>query len=79
MEDAIREGVIGWHAFPFDAQLELMNEELIRTSVGLVHDLDKRFGLPPKITMSQVQPLTLSLPHYDAVLLAGRFVGGRQI
>ncbi len=54
MEDAIREGVIYWHAFPFNAQLELMDEDLIRASVRITHDLDKKFGYKPRITLSQV-------------------------
>ena len=54
MEDAIREGIIYWHAFPFNAQLEFMDEELLRSSVRLTHDLDARFGLAPKCTLSQV-------------------------
>jgi hypothetical protein len=54
VEDAIRDGVIYWHAFPFNAQLEFMDEELLRTSVQLTHDLDARFGYLPKMTLSQV-------------------------
>jgi hypothetical protein len=54
VEDAIREGVIYWHAFPFNAQLELMDEDLIRASVRITHDLDKKFGYKPRITLSQV-------------------------
>lgn len=61
MENAIREGVIYWHAFPFNAQLELMDEELLRASVQLTHDLDERFGYLPKATLSQVRPSSHTL------------------
>ena len=54
VEDAIREGVIYWHAFPFNAQLELMDEDLLRSSVRLTHELDARFDQSPKLTLSQV-------------------------
>ena len=54
VEDAIREGVIYWHAFPFNAQLEFMDEELLRSSVRLTHELDVRFDQAPKFTLSQV-------------------------
>ncbi|KAK9917700.1 hypothetical protein WJX75_007317 [Coccomyxa subellipsoidea] len=53
VENAIREGVIYWHAFPFNAQLEMMDEPLIRSSVHMTHSLDKRFGYLPKMTLSQ--------------------------
>lgn len=56
MEDAIRDGVIYWHAFPFNGQLEFMDEELIRQSIRLTHALDARFGYLPKMTLSQVAP-----------------------
>lgn len=61
VENAIREGVIYWHAFPFNAQLELMDEPLIRSSVHMTHSLDKRFGYLPKMTLSQVCTLSFCL------------------
>ncbi len=54
VENAIREGVIYWHAFPFNGQLEIMDEPLIRSSIHMTHKLDKDFGYLPKITLSQV-------------------------
>ena len=54
VENAIREGVIYWHAFPFNGQLETMDEPLIRSSIHMTHKLDKDFGYLPKITLSQV-------------------------
>ncbi len=61
MEDAIREGIIYWHAFPYNGQLELMDERHLRENVQLTHDLDAKFGYKPKITLSQVQSYCTSL------------------
>jgi len=54
VENAIREGVIYWHAFPFNGQLEMMDEPLIRSAIQMTHGLDKAFGYLPKVTLSQV-------------------------
>ena len=35
-----------------------MDADLVGTAIDLTHELDRRFGLPPKITMSQVRPDT---------------------
>ena len=56
VENAIREGIIYWHAFPYNGQLELMDERHVRESVQLTHDLDAKYGYKPKITLSQVRP-----------------------
>ena len=40
VENAIREGIIYWHAFPYNGQLELMDERHVRESVPLTHELD---------------------------------------
>ena len=72
MEDAIREGIIYWHAFPFNAQLEFMDEELLRSSLRLTHELDARFNQAPKFTLSQVggaaTPFQQVIPHTGAAL-----------
>lgn len=54
VENAIREGIIYWHAFPYNGQLELMDERHVRESVQLTHALDEKYGYKPKITLSQV-------------------------
>ena len=46
---AVRAGHITWHALPFNAELALGS---LPFGVGLSHDLDARFGLPPKVTGS---------------------------
>ena len=51
--DAVLRGDIVWHAFPFNAQMEFYDESLAEFGFMLTHMLDKKFGLPPKITMSQ--------------------------
>lgn len=48
-------GDITWHAFPFNGQAELFDADLFEEAVVLTHDLDERFGLPHKRTMSQVR------------------------
>lgn len=39
---------------PFNTQVEMFDPGLLRAAVQLAHDLDADFGLPPKMTMSQV-------------------------
>lgn len=67
VENAIREGVIYWHAFPFNAQLEMMDEPLIRSSVHMTHSLDKRFGYLPKMTLSQVCTLSFCFVIFASI------------
>ena len=55
VENAIREGIIYWHAFPYNGQLELMDERHVRESVQLTQELDAKYGYKPKITLSQVR------------------------
>ena len=54
---ALREGIargdVTWHAFPHNAQAELMDPLTLAGGFQLTHDLDRRLGLPPKLTMSQ--------------------------
>lgn len=61
MENAIREGIIYWHAFPYNGQLEFMDERHVRENVQLTHDLDAKFGYKPKITLSQVHSHRIEL------------------
>lgn len=35
-------------------QAEYMDPDLLAFGVDMTHELDRRFGLPPKVTMSQV-------------------------
>ena len=51
--DSVAKGYITWHAFPFNAQPEFMDPSLIGFGVDLTHQLDARFGVPNKTTMSQ--------------------------
>ncbi|BDA48441.1 hypothetical protein COCOBI_12-1200 [Coccomyxa sp. Obi] len=53
VENAVREGVIYWHAFPFNGQMEIMDEPLLRSAIHMTHALDKKFGYLPKMTLSQ--------------------------
>lgn len=47
-------GDIYWHALPFNGQLEFFDVSLLEFAVQLTHELDIKFGFPPKRTMSQV-------------------------
>jgi len=51
---AVQQGDIWWHAMPHNAELEFMDRSMLQANIQLTHELDKAFGLPPKITMSQV-------------------------
>ena len=53
-------GDIYWHALPFNGQLEFFDVSLLEFAVQLTHEIDVKFGLPPKRTMSQVI-LTMTL------------------
>ena len=46
---SVRAGHITWHAFPHNSELALGS---LPFGVRLTHDLDARFGLPPKQTLS---------------------------
>ena len=50
---AIRDGHITWHAFPHNAQFEIMDPSLIDAGLALTRQLDARFGLANKTTLSQ--------------------------
>ena len=52
-EEAIRKGDITWHAFPHNAQLEIMSQSMIEAGFDLTFRLDEKFGLPKKKTLSQ--------------------------
>jgi hypothetical protein len=49
--DAVRQGVITWHAHPHNAQHEFYDQSLLEFSVKFTHDLDRRFGQPLKRTL----------------------------
>eukprot|EP01050_Picozoa_sp_SAG11_P017822 SAG11_NODE_2613_length_3172_cov_2.450700_2_plen_364_part_01 len=50
---AIREDVITWHAFPFNAEPELADAGLLLGAIDSVHALDARFGKANKAVISQ--------------------------
>lgn len=52
--DAVQRGDIWWHAMPHNAELEFMDRSMLQANIQLTHELDRSFGLPPKVTMSQV-------------------------
>ena len=56
-EAAVRAGDITWHAFPHNAQLEIMDPVLIQAGVQLTHDLDVRSRPPSPCTRT---PLLLA-------------------
>jgi len=50
---AIHQGDITWHAFPFNGQLEYMDDTLVEYGMEMTHELDKRFGRNATATISQ--------------------------
>ena len=76
-EDAIRNDVVTWHAFPHNAQLEIMGKTMIDLGLNLTFQLDDRFEKSRKKTLSQrdVPGLTRSL----IPILASRNVTGITI
>merc|ERR1712176_372677 len=52
-EEAASEGWITWHAYPHNAQLSVMDRNMIEFGVQMVHDLDSRLKQNPKATLSQ--------------------------
>eukprot|EP00026_Physarum_polycephalum_P003968 Phypoly_transcript_03985.p1 GENE.Phypoly_transcript_03985~~Phypoly_transcript_03985.p1 ORF type:complete len:714 (+),score=74.06 Phypoly_transcript_03985:89-2230(+) len=52
--NAINQGDISWHGFPFNAQMEFaMNPDFLAAGIKSTHYLDEQFSLPPKGTISQ--------------------------
>ncbi|CAN5647779.1 hypothetical protein BH10ACT1_BH10ACT1_07520 [soil metagenome] len=42
--DAVRAGVLAWHALPLTTHTELMDAALVRSALGISAELDARFG-----------------------------------
>ncbi|EFN55987.1 hypothetical protein CHLNCDRAFT_145354 [Chlorella variabilis] len=53
VRQAVQQGDIVWHALPHNAQVELYDASLLQFAVRMTHELDRAFGLPPKVTASQ--------------------------
>ncbi len=45
VENAIRDGILNWHALPFTTHTELMSPELFEYALGISRKLDERFGV----------------------------------
>ena len=43
VEQAVRDGILSWHALPFTTHTEAMNERLFEYGIGISRELDKRF------------------------------------
>ena len=54
VSEAVKQGVITWHAVPFNPNYEAFDGPLLEFAIQHTHELDKRFGLPPKATASLV-------------------------
>lgn len=52
---AVKDGHISWTAFPYNAQVEMMDEETVLGALQLTHDLDHLCGVPVKTVISQVR------------------------
>jgi len=53
VEHAIRSGVISYHAFPHNAELETLHPIFIEEGIRLTHRLDEKYGRALKATLSQ--------------------------
>jgi hypothetical protein len=53
--EAARNGTVTWTAFPFNAQLEMMDPELLQGGFQLTEDVDDTCGVPHKTVLSQVR------------------------
>lgn len=62
VREAIGQGIIYWHALPFNAQPEMFDAHLLEAAVQLTHDLDDAFSLDRKVTVSQVGLCASELP-----------------
>ena len=45
VENAIKDGILRWHALPFTTHTELMSEKLFELGLSLSKKLDERFGM----------------------------------
>ena len=52
-DDALRRGDVAYHAFPHNAQPELMDAGMFLAGVQLTHTLDDALGVPRRAVMSQ--------------------------
>ena len=53
LNEGIKKGIIYWHAFPFNAQLEIYDESMTEFGLQLSRDCSHRFGAPVSNTLSQ--------------------------
>ena len=67
--EAVHAGDIFWHAMPFNTQVELFDAPLLQYAVEMTHELDARFGQPPKKTMSQVLLALAAIPAVSINIL----------
>eukprot|EP00879_Flechtneria_rotunda_P010814 GHRR01011301.1.p1 GENE.GHRR01011301.1~~GHRR01011301.1.p1 ORF type:complete len:838 (+),score=278.05 GHRR01011301.1:406-2919(+) len=60
VKEAIADGVIAWHAAPFNPQYEVFDASLLGDALDMTHSLDARFGLQRKqmISLRDVPGLT---------------------
>jgi hypothetical protein len=49
---AVKDGTITWHAFPHNAELEVLSAFGLGNGINQTHALDTEFGLPPKRCLS---------------------------
>ncbi len=67
----IEAGSITWHAFPFNVQIGLMDEDMIKEGVAMCHALDDRFGFPRKKTLNQRDVPGLTIASLPTLIAAG--------
>ena len=67
--EAVHAGDIFWHAMPFNTQVELLDAPLLQYAIEMTHELDDRFGQPPKRTMSQVNLTPDAILEFFLILI----------
>ena len=65
VEQAVKDGILNWHALPFTSHTELMSKELFSYALSISEKLDKRFGKTTKASkMTDVPGHTAAMiPH----------------
>lgn len=77
LEDAIRDGIITWHAKPFNEFAEVMDPSLFSFGLDLGRQLDSKFQKPPKIGGSHKD--ILGIPRATVPLLVKKNITALHI
>ena len=68
--EAARDGIVTWHAFPFNTQMEMMNPELLQGAFQLTEDVDLRCAVDHKTVISQVRLQSSAQTHMRNIVVS---------